>query len=109
MRTLNEIIEKHVSDDGIDTEAIVAEATEEMGTPPAVDGQTALLMLDNHVEWGLKYLAGLVLTTADQLGALPDGFEPNFEKFEAALAFNQFSQIYRLKYAQSQPKLVVPN
>lgn len=108
MRPLSDIIEEHTSEDSVDLPAIIEAASAEMGAPPSVDAQVAIQMLANHLEWGLKYVGGLALQTADEVGALPDGFEASYNSLVLALEFDNFRQLYNYKWNQTRKRVEVP-
>lgn len=109
MRELNEIIEQTVTETGEpDLAEVIKIAGQEMGSLPNLDGVQHLVLTKQHLDWGLKYLGGLVLSALMQLDALPEGFEAEYENLELAIEFDEFRRLYGIKFMQQQKRIEVP-
>ena len=108
MKPLQEIVEEHVDGDSINLADMMKAVVEEMGTPPQLDGRTAIAVIDVHVDFALNYIGGLVLTSIDDLGQLDEPLETAIEKLRQSLEWDKLRRLYTLKEQQTQQKIVIP-
>ncbi len=99
MKTFNQIVEDNTNEeDGIpDLAAIITEATTLLGKPPAMSPAEVMALQEQHMAYGLKYLAGVVLHIGVEVGALPEGFDVEYENVELMLDFDKLRRIYAVK------------
>jgi hypothetical protein len=108
MRPLQEIIDEYTDDNEVDLKAVAEEAAAEMGGPPTLNGADAIDMLAAHLHFAITYIGGLALQTADELGALPAGFDAAYDDLLFAIEFDKFRHLYNLKEKQTEIKLITP-
>lgn len=109
MKPFTEIVEANMVDGGFDIANIIKQAAEEMGTIPTLNVEESFALLDGHYAYAVTYLGNIILSIADQIGALPDGPEEAAEDLALALELDKMRRLYQYKAAQSEKKIVVPN
>lgn len=98
MRPLNEIIVEHIDDKDVFDESGAVDAVLAAATLAGkqFDPDSYTLMLEVYMELSINYLGELVLTIADEVGALPEGVPTEKENIRTALKINKVSALYKV-------------
>lgn len=100
MKTAEEIIAEHTTD-GENVDLLAAgnalqEQMMQMARTTELTGGDQLYLQETFVDWAVKYLAGILLQGLDELGALPNGAEEEFENIQLAMNFQKVMRTHEL-------------
>lgn len=112
MKSSDEIIQAHMTEDGLDLPAVLEELKAGI-RPMPVKGVDDILnmvaLIDAHLSWAVTWVADLVLEMLGATDNLPLGAEAEKQNVRLAFEFDRMKRLYDLVYEANKPKLVVPN
>lgn len=104
MKEMTDIIERAGASGKLDLSAAAKEMAEALDQQEVLSGD--LMMAQAEAQHTLiSYIGSLVLTVAEEVGALPNGIDEEMNALQQYIEFTHVSALYQQVYERTHPRL----